>query len=204
MINRNAAGVLALLALAGAQALAAPRTDNFNISVAPDGSVLSGGGSGFDNGTWFEYPDTGWLNQWFYDHPFDPSRWKEIHIEFDAAALTPGAAGSLDFAVNWSTPDWNAVPGHETTPPIPGFPGFFEGIHIERFIFLDADQPDPMPIHYTFDYIISGYNPEWVSIDVRGFNFEITNGVIIHDCVPAPAAAAPLAIALALNARRRR
>ena len=27
--------------------------------------------------------------------------------------------------------------------------------------------------HYVLDYVIRDYNPEWVSVDVRGYNFKI-------------------------------
>ncbi len=157
--------------------------DNFYISVDASGAIVVGGGSGYNEGLWYEY-DSGWINEWFYDHPFDYSRGKIIHIEYDAVMLTAGAPSYLVFAVNWSTPEWSAL-GHGTAfPPIPGAPGFIESEHIER-VTLFADTLWINPMHYIFDYVIEEYNPEWVSIDVMGENFEIINGVITHDCVVA-------------------
>jgi uncharacterized repeat protein (TIGR01451 family) len=38
--------------------------------------------------------------------------------------------------------------------------------------------------HYEFPiFRIPDYNPEWVSIDVRGYNFIIDNGIITHRCL---------------------
>ena len=41
----------------------------------------------------------------------------------------------------------------------------------------------PLVQHFSMDYTIYSYNPEWVSIDVMGCNFVITNGLLNHDCV---------------------
>lgn len=199
-----------MLALAVAIGLSAssyaqPIEDQFFISLDANSNIVDGGGSGFGGGEWYYYPDTLWYNQWFYDHPFDPNRWKTIHIEFDAAPLLPGAGLFLEFAVNWSTPEWSDLGFGDSMPPIPGAPGFDEPLHIERFTFIETDFLfDPLPEHFVFDYIIPDYNPEWVSIDVWGWNFEITNGVIIHDCIPSPGAIALIGVAGLLGVPRRR
>jgi hypothetical protein len=189
-----------------AAATAQPIEDQFFVSLDPSGNLLGGGGSGFNNGAWYYYPDTGWYNQWFYDHPFDPDRWKTIHIEFDAAPLNPGDPDLfLELAVNWSTPEWSGLGFGDSLPPVPGAPGFDEPLHIERFTLLETSFFfEPYPEHFEFDYVIPDYNPEWVSIDVYGWNVEIINGIIIHDCIPAPGALALLGVAGMLGASRRR
>jgi len=197
-------GFVVLLAIATAPAAAQPIVDNFFVTVNWDEELVTGGGSGYNGGEWYYYPQTYWWNEWFYDHPYDPNRWKQIHIEFDAAPWDPGQDLWLDFAVNWSTPAWNLVPGHETTPPIPGYPGFIESLHIERWTFISTEFFfEPYPEHFVFDYVIPDYNPEWVSIDVSGWNFVITNGVIEHECIPEPTVLSLLAVGGLVLLRRR-
>ena len=194
--------LLAFIVVVGltASVSAQPITDYFDATFDYAGGLVSGGGSGYNGGHWYQYP-SGWWNQWFYDHPYDPDRWKEIHIEFDAAPLDPSLDLYLEFAVNWSTPEWSALGYGDTLPPTPEFD---ENLYIERDTLLETDFFfEPYPEHFVFDYIIPYYNPEWVSIDIRGWNFVITNGVIIHDCVPAPGALALLGLAGLVRRRRR-
>jgi len=169
--------VLAIMMFA-VSASAQPRFDNFFITVGA-GNVLAGGGSGFNNGEWYVYPSM-WINQWFYDHPFDASRGKIIHIEFDWAALDPICPTNLTVAINWSSPEWSALGYGDTQPPLPGVD---EGLYIVRNTVLYQCGNFPATQHFSMDYTIWPYNPEWVSVDVMGCNFVISNGSIIHDCV---------------------
>lgn len=168
---------LAMLLFA-ASASSQVRNDNFYVTIGA-GNVLSGGGSGFNDGEWYVYPSM-WINQWFYDHPFDPTRGKIIHIEFDWVALDPTCPTDIEVAINWSTPEWSALGYGTTQPPLPGVD---EELYIVRASILHECGVFPQVEHFSVDYTIWPYNPEWVSIDVRGCNFVITNGVIIHDCV---------------------
>ncbi|MBN1163974.1 MAG: hypothetical protein JXB45_05305 [Candidatus Krumholzibacteriota bacterium] len=152
-------------------------TDNFYITVGA-GIIISGGGSGFNDGHWYVYPSN-WINEWFYDHPFDPTRGKIIHIEFDWAAMDPECTTDITVAVNWSTPEYSQLGLGNTEPPLPGCD---EALYIVRETFVDECGVFAEPQHVSYDYIIYDYNPEWVSIDVMGCNFEITNGVIVHEC----------------------
>ena len=169
--------VLAMLLFA-VSASAQPRLDTFFITVGA-GNVIEGGGSGFNNGEWYVYPST-WINQWFYDHPFDPNRGKIIHIDFDWIALDPTCPTTITVAVNWSTPAWSALGYGSTLPPLPGVD---EEMFIGRSTVLYECGTFPQMRHFSKDFTIWPYNPEWVSIDVRGCNFVITSGSIFHDCV---------------------
>ncbi len=64
-------------------------TDWFYTEVDMDGHLISapGSGSGYEDGTWYYYTVTDWWNQWFYDHPPQPDRWKEISTEGYLSAL---------------------------------------------------------------------------------------------------------------------
>ena len=155
-------------------------TDNFFVTVG-SGIVLEGGGSGYNGGEWYVYPSN-WINQWFYDHPFDENRGKIIHIEFDWTYMDPTCTTDITVAVNWSTPAYSALGLVDTEPPLPGVD---EELYIIRENILDVCQIITETEHVVFDYVIEDYNPEWVSIDVMGCNFVITNGVIIHECAVA-------------------
>jgi len=152
--------------------------NDYFVTVDAAGNVINGGGTDFFGQGWYFYPEEGWWNIWFYDHPFDTERKKVIHIEFDAFPLGPGAY--IEFAVNWSTDLWSIEqPPGDSAPPLPGVP---EQLYIGRATLLASDN---FGGHYVFDYEIPDYNPEWVSIDIRGFNFEIPFGFIEHSCVRA-------------------
>jgi len=166
-----------------------PDMDNFSITINPDGSFGGGGGSGYvDPGVptapWYYYENTGWWNQWFYDGIFDPNRDKIVHIEFYAYQPFPDFDSYIEVAVNWSTPDWPPEPQPEPVPPLPPLTPEEEDKYIRRETLLIEAWPPFWPGNvYTLDYIIRDYNPEWVSIDVMGYNFSIDNGIIEHSCV---------------------
>ncbi len=166
------------LLLAAMPVLAQGLVDNFYVTVGA-GTVLSGGGSGFGDGEWYVYPSM-WINQWFYDHPYDPIRSKILHVEFDWVAYDPSCTTDIIVAFNWSTPEWSALGYGDTQPPLPGVD---EALYIERRTILSQCGTFPQTQHFASDFIVYAYNPEWVSIDVRGCNFIITNGVIDHECV---------------------
>jgi len=159
-----------------------PIEDTFYVTLDQYGYFVSGGGSGFNGGQWYVYP-SGWKNEWFYDHPFDPERGKIIHIEFDVVETDPSKVSNLCFAVNWSTPEWSALGYGDTTPPTPDLVGADESLYIHREILLDICPVPEEVTHYVLDFTVWDYNPEWVSVDVDGENFEIMNGYITHDCV---------------------
>ena len=80
---------------------AQPKQDDFWIELDPDNTLRGGGGSGWNGGEWIFYPDApegDWWNQWFYDDPPDPTRWKEITYDIDITGQ-----GFITVAINWST-----------------------------------------------------------------------------------------------------
>ena len=168
---------LGLLLLGTVPAAAQEVVDDFFVTVG-SGIVLEGGGSGYENGTWYVYPSN-WINQWFYDHPYDENRGKIVHIEFDWVSLDPTCTTDITVAFNYSTGAWSELGHGDALPPLPGED---EALYIVREILLDECDIFPDVQHVVWDFIVWDYNPEWVSIDVMGCNFEITNGVIIHEC----------------------
>ena len=154
-----------------------PRQNDFWIEFDPMGiPVMAGGTDYYDDGAsfngWYFYPNTGWWNIWFYDHPFDPERYKEIFVMFDW--FPTDQEYFIEVAINWATPDW--PPG--LPPPIPPLTPPEEDMYIQReFI------PIAGPGIVEYFYEILDYNPEWVSIDVMGANVAIPMGTIVHECL---------------------
>lgn len=151
----------------------APITDTFWAYVS--GGAVDGGGSGYNGGEWYYYPETLWWNQWFYDGFFDPDRVKVVLIEFDLMAFAPGW---VEIALNYSTDAW---PAGSTEPPLPGVD---EDLFIERVTLLEGLTFE-LEGHHEIPYVIRDYNPEWVSMDIRvepSAEFEIMSGQITHDC----------------------
>jgi len=147
---------------------------------------------------WYIYETSGWINVWFYDDPYDPARYKEITIVVDVAQFEPGLS-TLEFAVNWSTAEWSTTgnpPGEPRVPPIEDEDDIAGYIARETFInVVDVTLPPyETPDHLTFTWIIPDFNPEWVSIDVRGVNFIVDGWAyeavpdlgIYHECLELP------------------
>jgi hypothetical protein len=129
----------------------------------------------YGNGFYY-YPNTNWWNIWFYDHPLDYDRYKEIHVEFIFIPIEPGISWA-NVVVNWATDVWE--PGGP--PPLPPLSPPEEQMFIGR---SPVEEEITQGGFYFFDFVIPDYNPEWVSIDIRGEFFILDNGIIIHECLP--------------------
>ncbi len=158
---------------------APPVTNQYWIAMDPAGNpdpAFTGGTDYYDDGHslngWYYYPQTDWWNIWFYDHPFDDTRIKEIYTSFNLWKYFPGMPSYVEVAVNWATDLWPP----DSPPPLPPD----DEPYIGREILLVGQD---MEGFFEFFYEILDYNPEWVSIDVRGYNFVIENGYIEHACL---------------------
>lgn len=187
--------------------------------------VTAGGGSGFANGEWFPYPAEepqvdpwgnmnpvpSWYNQWFYDGKFRPERYKIVEVKFTYALLDPLANGGTDIVINWATPEWSLNPANQGKPPI-GFDQnpFIGRAWLTRESWLEAGDMGVYQFAGRYDLRKLGvpFNPEWVSIDVAGYNVRISNpnlpGSIVHYCIPEPATVGLLLVSLTLLVSRRR
>lgn len=88
--------------------------DVFNITFDATGWMIEGGGTGYDGGTFYYYPNTEWWNEWYYDGVLDLSRAKMVML---TVTVTPsGADADVTVAINYSSPDY---PPGTWVPPIP-------------------------------------------------------------------------------------
>ncbi len=182
--------LVSLLVVALCAATAVAEIDEFEIMFDADGEIVGGSGTGYDDGTgvggWYYYPLTRWWNQWFYNGPKDFTRWKEVEVWITIDPAGPGA--EVGIVYNWATCEWPP----DVPPPLPD-PGWtleeeqrLIGRLVDEPIFV-GEVPENMSIaeYRSFRDIIP-FNPEWISIDVRGRDVLVT-GRIEHHCVPEPA-----------------
>ncbi|MBU8933172.1 MAG: dockerin type I repeat-containing protein [candidate division Zixibacteria bacterium] len=172
-----------------------PQVDSFWIAFDPSGAMIpqmTGGAGYYDgpdavNGWWlYEQPDWQFWNIWFYDHPFTYDRKKEARIEFAIEKYDDLADSWLTFVVNYSTDQWSLdQPADDSMPPLPGMPWEDELLYIGRDTLYDGPVDQITGGHFMEVWEIKEYNPEWISIDVWGYNFVIPemSGVVFHDCI---------------------
>ncbi|MCC6962076.1 MAG: dockerin type I repeat-containing protein [candidate division Zixibacteria bacterium] len=157
-----------------------PIINPFFISIDPAGNFAGGGGGGAYGAGWYHYP-SGWWNIWFYDDPLKYNFQKHIHIDCFASPMVPTMPSNLTIAINWSTDVWSNTgnPPGDRRPPLPGED---EAAFIGRQIIWSG--PVAMGQQIAWDGPVpANYCPEWVSVDVQGFNFMIESGNIMHDCL---------------------
>lgn len=156
-------------------------------STIPGSASWPGTGTGYDNGHWYYYPNSNWLNVWFDNRPFENSTPKLLKVKMTIEPLVPGTPYSATVVAGYSTDLW--MPLGLDRPPLPDDvidPGLetdyihreegqpaFEGVGIE-------------PLEIQTEIMISQYNPEWTCVSVRGENLKITYGFAECSYLPTP------------------
>ncbi len=169
------------------------RQDNAFLSMDLEGQPESWEGTGINNSEWYYYPYTDWWNVWFYDHPLDVNRQKFVSGVFTIMPRDISQPSYVEVILGWSTPEWPAWNGfpEDASPPLPGMLGdlAMEEMMIERTEAMFTmegiiDQEISFDIPANEINTLTGlfnYNPEWIFIDVRGYNFVIY-GELDHIC----------------------
>ena len=154
--------------------------DSFVVAVGTRNELLSGAGSGYNTGQWYSYP-TGWHSQWFNNAPYDAGRKSVIQLRLSVEPLDQALPCRITIGYGWPTPQWYAL--SSTTPPLPGSAS--EGTYIQRHTAFQGYLPaGAKPITVEDTYEIRKCNPQWLSVEVQGENFVITDGWIKHQSMP--------------------
>jgi len=150
------------------------------------GNYVTGEGDGYGGG-WQYYPDTGWYRMWFYNDPYDPDREGYLYYRVFITAYDYSMTVSFDVRFNWTTPAWSQL--GRSHPPLPSdCPTgsdeikYMENADLQALdsVFLGSPS-SPGSVEPQKSWTIRDYNPEWVSIDIKGRNFDIHRGVV-HLC----------------------
>jgi hypothetical protein len=210
---------LLVVFLVAPAAVAEVKTGHFQVELYTETSISSNSSlnDGYES-TWYEYPQDSppFWNEWWYDDPYLKPGGKWVQVTFSYGLINRALPGDVHVTINWTNGLWEGVAEGRLKPPI------YAGVanpetYIERLSDPEYNiNQDPWNFHLD-PYSQGGnwtsgkywlpidYNPEWVSVDVQGMgNVGISNGVLLHECVPEPATLMLLAIGgIALRRHRR-
>jgi hypothetical protein len=153
----------------------------YRVAFDSSGNYLRGDGDGYGAGTWYFYPQSGWWRQWFYNEPYDAGRQGYLEYQVYIKAVDRRLPSSAEIQFNWSTPQWSGL--RSGRPPLPGDAPTTatESAYMQCKRLFQVDDAQIGTIEPIASYTIREYNPEWVSIDVRGRNVTIYRGAF-HWC----------------------
>jgi hypothetical protein len=159
----------------------------FRLLLGSNGKFVEGGGHGYNNGTWYNYPQTGWYRQWYYNEPYSTDREGYLKYEVYIKAIDPTRLTYAEVNFNWTTPEWSKLGLNR--PPLPGDAATADKeakYMASRRVYL-VDGWYIGTVEPIYSHIIKEYNPEWISIDVRGSNAYLFRGAM-HECRAKPGA----------------
>ncbi len=156
----------------------------FRIVLDHNGDYVQGEGDGYGGGTWYYYPASGCWRQWFYNEPYSPDREGLLYYRVFITANDYARSVSFDVRFNWATPQWSQL--GRNRPPLPDDAPTESDeakyMDSEEFQALDSvflgNPENPGSVEPNKELTIGQYNPDWVSIDIRGRNVDIHRGVM--------------------------
>ncbi|MBN1508582.1 MAG: LamG domain-containing protein [Sedimentisphaerales bacterium] len=172
--------IVVALALCVGLGTAGAVEDQFSADLGYSGEIVRGSGTGYNHGSWYYYPNSDWLAQWFYNDRPNADLKKVITVDLTVDVLNQAANGTLEVAVNWTSLDW---PGTQGEPPLPArvtSPTDETRYILRQTIIQRTDVRGAQSVSVNFE--IEDFCPQWVSIDIRGQNVSI-EGRIQHECV---------------------
>ena len=159
----------------------------YRIVLDHNGDYVMGQGDGYGGGTWYYYPASGYFRQWFYNEPYSPDREGYLYYRVFITANDYARSVTFDVRFNWATPEWSKL--GRNRPPLPGDAPtesdedkYMDSEELQALedVFLGSPS-SPGSVEPNKEWTIQQYNPEWVSIDVRGHNVDIHRGAM-HEC----------------------
>jgi hypothetical protein len=161
--------------------------NTYDANVNDAGVVIAGSSNGYtDSNTaygWYYYPASQWWNIWLDNGRYDPHRKKDIVILLWVKKRNAGNPASATFLAGGATVEWMATPDGRIRPPLPGDTPSLE--LEDRYINRTADPCVFVPTatwQLVYIHIVLPWNPRWVFLDIRGYNYDIMGGIIIHRC----------------------
>lgn len=153
----------------------------FRIALDTDGNFQTGDGHGYNDGTWYYYPQTGWYRQWYYNAPYSTDRKGFLNYEVYIKPVDPSQTTYVEVNFNWATGAWSQLGLNH--PPLPSDTPTADQetpYMSSRRLYL-IDNWYIGTVEPVYSHTIEEYNPEWVSIDVRGKNAYLFRGAM-HEC----------------------
>jgi len=176
------AAAVTLITLVAGWGLDSAAEERFMVDIGRHGKVISGDGTGFDDGAWYYYPSTGQWVQWFYDGDLDLNSKKIVEVDLTVRVLEPlvGKVGTFEASVNWTRATW---PEEQSSPPLPDSERpWLAAQYIQETVLVPRTSVlGPMTVHASVE--IPEFCPQWVSLDIRGQNITV-EGWVRHGCVP--------------------
>ncbi len=152
----------------------------YRIAFDNDGNRILGDG---DGSGWHYYDTADVYRMWFYNQPYDPDRKGYLRYEAYIKPVDPSKTSYISIRFNWTTPEWSAL--GSGGPPMPGDvpTETEESLYMSGYGMYTVDNLGNFEsIEPVRSHTISGYNPEWVSIDVIGRNAYVYRGAW-HECL---------------------
>ena len=154
------------------------------IHVDAAGDIIAGVGTGYNEGQWYYYQGSDCWRQWFYNGAYDTAKWCEIQWFVSYMPLDHEADSWARFTYSWTTPEYSQGQPQPDEPPLPPLtpadedafivshePPIREG-QLDHGGMTYLDDPVPLEEH--------SYNPQWFSVDIRGYNIKIQEMVLHH------------------------
>ncbi len=151
----------------------------YRIALDEQGVYMLGDGHGYAGGTWYNYPqvdEDGWWRQWFYNGPYDANRKGHLDYAVYIKAVNANLRTQVEVRFNWTTPEWSQL--GKRRPPLPcdvvtegAESRYMQSKTLQCIENWFIGTVEPIKQH-----TIPHYNPEWISVDVRGYNAYVYRG----------------------------
>ncbi|MCU0916672.1 MAG: LamG domain-containing protein [Planctomycetes bacterium] len=155
--------------------------DQFLVQLGGAGEIVRGDGTGFNRGSWYYYPDSDRLAQWFSPDAMRDSR-SAIAVDLTIALADgkPATGGTVEVSVGWSRQGWA---GDRDCPPLPDLKNpSQERRDIESRTIVSRMEVG-QTTSFNIGFEIAEFCPLWIAVGVRGQNVRV-EGRVRHDSVP--------------------
>ncbi|UCD50275.1 MAG: hypothetical protein JSW27_22445 [Phycisphaerales bacterium] len=152
----------------------------YRIAFDNDGNRILGDG---DGSGWYYYSTSDVYRMWFYNEPYDPDRKGYLRYEAYIKPVDPSKTTYVSIRFNWTTPEWSALGSGGPPTPSDVPTKAEESLYMSGYGMYTVDNLGSFEsIEPVRSHTISGYNPEWISIDIIGRNAYVYRGAW-HECL---------------------